>query len=357
MKKYALYPFTDQYQLLKTPQLRDGCIHYIIPALLWTDRVMDTINRYNYDVDVLLESQANFHLYDVLVILPVNDVKYEDSIVRFIRVAIDHNVEVYCYHDFKSLDIESLTTHNNFKNKIQSSIYTTEVDTHEDKFPLSVPVIFNFSLIDGYYHSEVDLYVQKKLEELGAVVGLISCNPLADLYGGIYFPINMLYEQDFLTVKNWVISFLVSFEQQHHPDVMILSLDESINPLPFGDIVIPFANCLISNIVQSDYKILTMYGKNMIAESMSWILSNVKCLIGDVDSIVLLDIVYDVDDDGNYIYYRSDDLDSQNIYNKLKHSPDLIFPIDMYNSLEQLVQRILQKITMEREKQEYERYI
>ena len=95
----------------------------------------------------------------------------------------------------------------------------------------------------------------------------------------------------------------------------------------------------------------------MMDESINWILSKIKCLIGDIDSTVLLDIVYDVDDDGNYLYYRCDEFDSHNMYNTLKHSTDFIYPIDMYNSLEKLVQRVLLKITRERKKQEYERYL
>lgn len=357
MRKYALYPFADQYQLLDFPKLKDGRIQYIIPALLWTDRVEDTINRCNYDVDVLWESQVDFDLFDVLVILPINDVKYENSLVGFIHDAVDHNIEVYCYHNFKSLDIGRLITHGNFTNKTQSYFCSTDIDTPKDKLEIYAPVIFNFSLIDGYYHSGVDLLLYNKLKGLGVSVGLISCNPLADLYGGICFPINILYEQDFMTVKNWTISFFSSFEQQYHPDVIIISLQESINPLPFGDNVMPFANCLLTSMLSPDYKILSMYGKNMIDESINWILSKVKCLVGDIDSTVLLDIVYDVDDDGNYLYYRCDDFDSQDVYNTLKHSTDFTYPIDMYNSLEELVQRVLQKITRERKKQEYEKYL
>lgn len=357
MKKFALYPFTDQYQLLNSPILKDGRIQYIIPALLWTDRVVDAINRNNYDVDVLLESRVNFNLLDVLVVLPISDVQYENSLVEFIYDAIDHNIEVYCYHNFKTLDIGRLIKHDNFTNKIQASFCPADADTPKDKLEINAPVIFNFSLIDGYYHSEVDLFLYNKLKGLGASVGLISCNPLADLYGGICFPITILYEQNFTTVKNWAIKFFSSFEQQYHPDVIIISLQESINPLPFGDNVMPFANCLLSSMISSDYKILSMYGKNMMDESINWILSKIKCLIGDIDSTVLLDIVYDVDDDGNYLYYRCDEFDSHNMYNTLKHSTDFIYPIDMYNSLEKLVQRVLLKITRERKKQEYERYL
>lgn len=351
--RYALFPFTDQYQLLENRVLKDGLIDYVIPLKSWYDKVSKEINQYK-DIK-LLDFSNNVRLYDCLIVLPIDNNFYDEIISDFIYKNLELNIKVYNFYKFKSEDFNTIL-HENYIN-----MNNTRINLSFDKYQkprLNKSIIFNATTVKGYYHFETDSLLYNYFSSKGVSVCVVSCCPIANLYGFERFPIEELYKCNLIDAGAWILQYIAQLEDLYNPDIFIISMPESVNPRFLSKSSECIANFVLSYYVNPDYTILNVYGSNLI-ESENLIKLAEKFFIRPIDMGIFTDIVfgYNGNQDENGSYFRAENGEFASIYKKkIKENNSSQRKIIKKDDYLLLIKDVLNKLTKNNRGKVYEEY-
>ena len=363
--RYCLFPFFDQYQLLKHRSLLDGNINYIITLNSWYDRINSLPEKLN-GVELLPYNQQSIQFYDTLIVLPHNMPNADKNIWDFVMMNLANNKTVCNYHIFSNnipKNCKRIPYFNTpLRNKISSNINLENYTLHS----INASVIYNTSIIGGDYHTDIELFLYKRLKEMGANVCVVSACQIADLYGFIPFPLNDFKNISLYQAVAWINNFFHELEQKMKPDVFLISMPEELISHEAEKGSIGILNYICTNTVIPDYTILNILLDNYTNEILNEIISLVTHKINNgIDSVVISDILFDMvsysdNIKPSYEFFRGSILEQALICDKLNkemYNGGYIYNNNKIEDYERLYKSILSKITRGHRANRYERVL
>lgn len=363
--KYCLFPFFDQYQLINNGSLINGNINYIIPLKSWYDCIKSSHERLN-GVEVLPFDDNSIQFYDILIVLPSNVPHANKAILDFIILNLANKKTIYNYHEF----LPDVFNNKNEASIINNITYPQKIwDLDVKNYilnPIKASIIYNTSIVGGYYHTDIDLFLSKRLKEYGANICVISACPIAELYGFVPFPIKEFKNVSLFKSVQWINKFFHELDEDLNPDVFIISMPEQLIAHDSRNPSIGLANYICTNAVLPDYTIINIlmdnYPDEILDENINLWKKRVSC---GIDAIVLSDIIYDLvsyssDILPSYQFFRGNMSEQALICDRMNVSSNnhgYVYNNQKIGDYELLLQNILLKITKKRKINGYEKVL
>lgn len=362
--RYCLFPFLDQYQLLINRSLVDGDIDYIMPLRSWYDAILSS-ERPKYGVEILPLDEDSMRYYDAIIILPFSCPHADRTVLDFILCNIKNKKTVYNFHAFPRDVYKTDEEQAIIKDVTCSSKVTVDITDYTLK-SINATVIYNTSIVGGAYHADIESYLSKRLKEIGANVCVVSTSPIAQLCGYVPFPIDEFKKISLSESAKWINKFVHDLEEIRKPDVIIISMPESLISYQSNSDNIGSENYICTSAVLPDYTILNIaldnYSIVSLSEQMKKFQKRLNC---GIDAVIISDQLFDSlayweQVTPAYEFFRSDLLEQSQICERLKESSlgeNFIYNNQKAEDLELLFQNLLSKITSTHESIAYERIL